>query len=137
MRRKSRQGFTLVEMLVVLVILGLLVGLVGPRVLNYLGGARADTAQVQVQQLHTALQLYSIDMGAPPGTEEGLQALVAPPAGAEGWSGPYLDGDVVPLDPWGNPFAYDFDRETGTFRVTSFGADGSPGGDGDDADIMK
>lgn len=136
-RRNGKRGFTLVEMLVVLVILGLLVGLIGPRVLTYLGGARADTARVQVQQLHTALQLYTIDMGAPPTADQGLAALMTAPAGEQGWSGPYLDGDAVPLDPWGAAFDYSVDRDTGLFRVTTFGADGAPGGAGDNADISK
>ncbi len=137
MRRAGIQGFTLVEMLVVLVILGLIVGLVGPRVLNYLTGARADTAQVQLQQLYAAAQLYTLDIGEPPPQEAGLDALVSAPAGVDGWSGPYLDGDTVPLDPWGNPFSYELDRDTGRFRVISLGADGVQGGEGADADLMR
>lgn len=136
-KRKTIEGFTLVEMLVVLVILGLIVGLVGPRVLNYLSGARADTAQVQLQQLYSALQLYTLDIGAPPPPEAGLSALVEAPSGVDGWSGPYLDGETVPLDPWGNAYLYELDRETGRFGVISLGADGQAGGEGPNADISR
>lgn len=135
--RNARRGFTLVEMLVVLVILGLIVGLVGPRVLNYLSGARADTAKVQLQQLYAAVQLYTLDMGAAPAQDEGLDALIAAPSGADAWAGPYLDAATVPLDPWDNPFIYEIDRETGGFRITSLGADGAKGGTGDDADLSR
>lgn len=135
--RTANKGFTLVEMLVVLVILGLIVGLVGPRVLNYLSGARADTAEVQLQQLYSAVQLYTIDVGAPPSTDDGLKALVTAPSGADAWGGPYLDGDTVPLDPWGNAYLYELDRETAQFRVSTLGADGIAGGDGANADLTR
>lgn len=135
--RTANKGFTLVEMLVVLVILGLIVGLVGPRVLNYLSGARADTAEVQLQQLYSAVQLYTIDVGAPPSTDDGLKALVAAPSGADAWGGPYLDGDSVPLDPWGNAYLYELDRETAQFRVSTLGADGIAGGEGPNADLTR
>lgn len=130
-----QRGFTLVELLVVLVILGLLVGLVGPRVMQYLSSSKADTAQVQIEQLATSLELYILDHGKLPTTEEGLEALVSAPAGAEGWNGPYLRKGQVPDDPWGAPYIYTADTGAGTFTLMSLGADGAEGGSGENADI--
>eukprot|EP01036_Dinobryon_divergens_P055745 gene55745-74436_t len=97
--RHSR-GFTLIELLVVLVILTLLAGLVGPRVLDQLGGAKSKTAGVQIADLDKSLELFKLDVGRFPTTEEGLQALTAKPGTANGWNGPYIKGSV-PNDPWG------------------------------------
>ncbi|MEZ5904378.1 MAG: type II secretion system major pseudopilin GspG, partial [Geminicoccaceae bacterium] len=103
---RREDGFTLIELLVVLVILGLLAAVAGPRVIGYLGGARSDTASVQVAAFKQALDLYRLDVGDYPTTEQGLEALVEAPSGAVGWNGPYLDGQTVPLDPWGNEYVY-------------------------------
>ena len=102
--RRSR-GFTLIELLVVLAILTLLAGLVGPRVLGQLGGAKSKTAGVQIADLDKSLELFKLDVGRYPTTEEGLDALVKRPGSVNGWSGPYLKGGV-PSDPWGRPYKY-------------------------------
>lgn len=133
-KRQNQSGFTLVELLVVLVILGLLVGLAGPRVMRYLGSSRADTALVQVEQFRTALELFVLDLGRLPTTEQGLDALVQRPTGMDDWNGPYLRNDTLPLDPWGNPYLYVFEQD-GTYTLRSLGADGVEGGNGVDADI--
>lgn len=135
LQRRRRAGFTLIELLVVLAILALLAGLVGPRVLNQLGGAKSKTAQVQIADLDKALELFKLDVGRYPSTEEGLQALVTKPASvASGWAGPYLKGSV-PTDPWGKP--YEYKLESGAALIQSLGADGAPGGDGENADLRN
>ncbi len=133
---RSRRGFTLIELLVVLAILALLAGLVGPRVLNQLGGAKSKTAAVQIADLEKALELFKLDVGRFPTTEEGLNALVAqPPAVSVGWAGPYLKGSV-PADPWGRPYQYKLNAD-GSVDIVSLGADGTPGGDGENADLRN
>ncbi|WP_020208128.1 type II secretion system major pseudopilin GspG [Gilvimarinus chinensis] len=129
-----QQGFTLVELLVVLAIIGLLAGLVGPKVLNQLGGAKTDTAGVQIRDFEQALEIYMLDTGKFPSTEQGLEALVRDP-GVAGWDGPYLRRNVLPQDPWNNDYQYKFPGENTEFDVLSYGADGRPGGEGDNADI--
>lgn len=128
-------GFTLVELLVVLAILGLLMGLVGPQVLNRLGGAKTDTAGLQIRDLEQSLELYKLDVGRYPTTDQGLQALVAAPQGVVGWNGPYLKKPEVPLDPWNNEYQYKYPGEQGELDIFSLGQDNSPGGDGEDADV--
>lgn len=133
--RRSGAGFTLIELLVVLAILALLAGLVGPRVLNQLGGAKSKTALVQIADLDKALELFKLDVGRYPSTDEGLQSLVSRPASVvTGWSGPYLKGGV-PNDPWGKPYQYAL--EGGAVLVQSLGADGAAGGDGENADLRN
>ncbi len=132
-RRRAR-GFTLIELLVVLAILTLLAGLVGPRVLGQLGGAKAKTAAVQIADLDKSLELYKLDVGRYPTTQEGLQALVTKPGAVNGWNGPYLKGGV-PSDPWGNPYRYA--NNGGTIEIISLGADGAAGGDGENADVRN
>lgn len=131
-------GFTLVELLVVLVVLGLLIGIVGPRAVGYLSGARADTARIQLETFITALELYRLDMGRYPSSDEGLSALVsAPQSVAKRWRGPYLSKRTVPLDPWDNPYVYRSPSpDGGPFQLASLGADMREGGEGDDADII-
>lgn len=124
-------GFTLIELLVVLVILGLLAGLVGPQVMRYLGESKTGAAQLQIEDLSAALDLYRIDVGSYPNSQQGLSALVREPQGARNWNGPYLRRREVPLDPWGNPYHYRFPGEHGTFDLWTYGADGRPGGEGE------
>lgn len=133
---KSSRGFTLIELLVVLVILTLLAGLVGPRVLNQLGGAKSKTASVQIADLDKSLELFKLDVGRYPTTEEGLDALVKRPGTVNGWTGPYLKGGV-PSDPWGNPYRYANSGTNGGIEIVSLGADGAPGGEGENADVRN
>lgn len=138
-RRRSwaaAAGFTLVELLVVLAILTLLAGLVGPRVLGQLGGAKSKTAAVQIADIEKAMELYKLDVGRFPTTEEGLEALAKrPPTVTSGWSGPYLKG-AVPADPWGKPYRYQL-APNGAVEIISLGADGAAGGEGENADIRN
>jgi len=136
-QRKSARhtGFTLIELLVVLAILALLGGLVGPKIMGALGGAKTKTAAVQAKNLENALKTFHIDVGRYPTNAEGLGALVAPPGGVTGWNGPYLEKNVVPKDPWGRDFYYRVPGQHGDVDIYSLGADGQPGGDGENADV--
>jgi len=136
-RRPRTRGFTLIELLVVLMILGLLAGLVGPRVLKHLGGAKTDTARLQIEELGAGLDLYHLEIGRYPTTEEGLAALAEPPAGVANWNGPYLRKKNVPTDPWGNEYRYSAPGEHGDYDLYSLGRDGSDGGNGEDEDIVS
>lgn len=137
MTQKTKEaGFTLVELLVVLVILALLAALVGPRVVGYMDRSKVKTAHVQIAAYQTALELYHLDMGRYPLTTEGLMALGKTPLGAQGWAGPYLDRPVAP-DPWGTPYDYEAAADGQSYHLRSFGADGRAGGAGDDADISS
>ena len=130
------RGFSLVELLVVLVILGLLVGLVAPNFMGRAEQSRGEVAKVQIDNLHVALQSYRLDVGRYPSTEQGLAALMqAPGEVAEYWHGPYLNKEL-PLDPWRNPYQYRFPADNlQGLALYSFGADGVEGGEGDNADI--
>lgn len=136
---KTRQaGFSMIELLVVLVILGMLAGLVGPRLFGKLDSSKVKTAETQIRMLKGALQTYRLDVGDFPETEDGLDALVRSPSGeraARSWQGPYLDGEV-PLDPWQNEYQYS--RQASgleEFSLYSLGADGEPGGEGTSTDV--
>ena len=135
--RAGEAGFTLVELLVVLVILVLLASLVGPRVIGYLGSSRVKTAKVQIESLGSAIELYRIDNGRYPTTDEGLKALVQAPPGAEGWKGPYLTKKDVPNDPWNRPYKYLSPGQHGPFDIFSLGADNQAGGAGENEDITS
>ena len=135
-RASPHSGFTLMELLVVLAILGLLMGLVGPRVLNQLGGAKSKTAAIQIKDLEQTLEMYKLDVGRFPTTDQGLDALVNKPAGVVGWNGPYLKSDV-PLDPWNGEYNYRYPGEQGEIDIYSYGQDGAPGGEGEDADVVS
>lgn len=137
MRQIRDRGFTLIELLVVLVILGLIASVIGPRVVGYLAGAKSDTAKLQIEELGAALDLYKLEIGRYPTTDEGLQALVQAPAGASGWRGPYLKKKVVPKDPWGNPYRYAAPGQHGVYDIYSFGADNRQGGDDENKDILS
>jgi general secretion pathway protein G len=131
----ARAGFTLVEMLVVLVIIGLIMGLVGPRVLNYLSDARSKAARLQMEAFSSALDLYYLDTGRYPSGSEGLTALVKRPSNNEIWNGPYLKGGTLPADPWGNAYVYRSPAERAPYEIVSLGADGREGGNSGAADI--
>ncbi len=135
--KRQAMGFTLIELLVVLVILGLLAGLVGPQVLRHLGGAKADTAQLQISELGAGLDLFHLEVGRYPSSSEGLQALVESPPSVSDWRGPYLKKSRIPKDPWGNPYNYRFPGEMGPYDLYSYGADNSEGGEGDNQDIVS
>ena len=137
-RSKSDQaGFTLTEMLVVLVIIGLIMGLVGPRVLNYLSDARTKTARLQIASFENSLDLFHLDVGRYPTTQEGLAALVQRPSGVDVWNGPYMKGGAVPTDPWHNAYVYVAPGSHGAYDLVSYGSDGREGGEGSAADIAN
>lgn len=131
-----RRGFTLVELLVVLAILGLLVGLVGPQVMKALGGSKTKTARIQIEDLSATLDIYRLEVGRYPTTNDGLQALVENTAGASNWNGPYLKKNKVPQDPWGNDYQYRSPGEHGSFDLWSLGSDNREGGEGENQDIL-
>ena len=135
--RAAEAGFTLVELLVVLVILVLLASLVGPRVVGYLGTSRVKTAKVQIESLGSAIELYRIDNGRYPTTDEGLKALVQAPPGVDSWKGPYLTKKDVPNDPWNRPYNYRAPGQHGPFDIFSLGADNQLGGTGENEDITS
>lgn len=132
----KHNGFTLIELLVVLVILTLLASLVGPRVLDQLGGAKAKSAKLQISEIEQALDLYKLDVGRYPTDAEGLQGLVQKPATATGWNGPYLKKGL-PSDPWGTQFVYKSSGRNGAPEIVSFGSDGKAGGEGEATDISN
>lgn len=135
--RHAERGFTLVEILVVITIIGMIMGLVGPRVLNYLGDSKAKAAKIQIESLASAIELYYLDTGRYPSSSEGLNSLIARPGNISGWNGPYLKGNGLPADPWGKPYVYRTPGQHGAYDVVSFGADGQEGGAGAAADVVS
>src|SRR5215475_7620350 len=136
-RKRSERGYTLIEILVVITIIGLLMSLVGPRVLNYLTESKVKAARIQIQSFASALDLFYLDAGRYPTSAEGLSVLVAPGASIAVWNGPYLKGGILPNDPWGKPYVYRSPGEHGAYDVVSFGSDGQEGGTGTAADITS
>ncbi len=134
---RAARGFTLIEMLVVIAIIALLAGLVGPAVMDRLGGAKSKTAGIQIADLDKALEIFKLDVGRYPTNAEGLQSLVARPGSAGGWNGPYLKGGSLPTDPWGNPYRYANPGPNGGIEILSLGADNAPGGEGENADVRN
>jgi general secretion pathway protein G len=135
--RGGEAGFTLVEILVVITIIGLIMAIVGPRVLNYLGESKVKAAKIQIESFESALDLYYLDMGRYPVSGDGLVSLVQRPGNAQEWNGPYLKGGVVPNDPWGHPYVYRSPAERVPYEIVSFGADGQEGGTGTATDITS
>lgn len=133
---RGEAGFTLVELLIVVIILGVLAGIVGPRLFGRVGQSRQEAARVQIGLLGTALDLFKLDVGRYPSTQEGLQALQQNPGNVAGWEGPYLKKDV-PRDPWGGPYQYRSPGEHGEYDLASFGSDGAPGGEAEAADVTS
>jgi general secretion pathway protein G len=134
--RSQQRGFTLLELLVVMVIIGLLAGYVGPKYFAQIGKSEVKTARAQIDALGKALDQYRLDTGRYPTTEQGLLALNAPPAGEGRWGGPYLQ-KAVPLDPWGKPYQYKSPGEHGEYELISFGKDGQAGGQDESADVVN
>jgi general secretion pathway protein G len=130
------QAFTLLELLVVVAIIGLLAGYVGPKYFGQLGKAETKAARAQIDGLEKALDQYRLDVGRYPSTEQGLNALMVQPSGASKWIGPYLKKGIPP-DPWGRPYNYKSPGEHGDIDLYSYGRDGSQGGTGEDADITN
>ena len=135
--RRGEAGFTLVEMLVVITIIGLIMGLVGPRVLSFLGDSKVKAAKLQIESFSSSLDLFYLDVGRYPTGSEGLTALTERPGNAAIWNGPYLKTGAVPLDPWGHVYTYRAPAEHGPYEIVSFGSDGQEGGSGTAADISN
>ncbi len=135
-RTRKVGGFTLLELLVVLVILGLLAGLVAPRMFANISKSEVKIARAQISALESALENYRLDVGRFPSSEQGLNSLDKAPGSEPRWAGPYLKKSV-PLDPWGNAYQYRMPGERGDFDLFSFGRDGKPGGTGDDTDLFN
>jgi general secretion pathway protein G len=135
--RRGQDGFTLVEMLVVITIIGLIMALVGPRVLNYLSESKVKTARIQIESFSSALDLFYLDNGRYPTSSEGLTALVQRPSNATAWNGPYIKTAAVPTDPWGRPYAYRSPGDHSPYEIASFGPSGQPGGTGNGAEIKS
>jgi general secretion pathway protein G len=133
--RPASPGFTLLEILVVLVILGLMASLVGPQVFKQLSSSKTKAAALQIEELSSALDLYRLELGKYPTSEQGLDALISKPRGAENWNGPYLKKKVIRQDPWGNEFQYRSPGQYGEFDLWSLGADNREGGEGEDRDV--
>jgi general secretion pathway protein G len=137
-RRSPKDGYTLIELLVVLTIISLIVGLVGPRVLGYLGESRVKTAKLQIESFGSALDLFYLDAGRYPTSSEGLEALAQRPASVENWSGPYLKGARVPADPWGHNYRYRAPIDhLPPYEIVSFGAEGREGGAGNISNVQR
>jgi len=136
-REDGERGFTLIEMLVVITIIGLIMALVGPRVLNYLSESKAKAAKIQILSFGSALDLFFLDTGRYPTSNEGLAVLTQRPGDAATWNGPYLRGTVVPADPWGRPYVYRSPGEHGPYDIVSYGEDGREGGTGTATDITS
>ncbi len=133
----KQQGFTLLELLVVLVILGLLASLVGPQVLRHVGSSKSQTAALQISELGAALDLYRLEVGRYPNNNEGLDALIKKPSGVSNWNGPYLKKQLVRLDPWGNEYVYEYPGKHGDYDLFSLGADARAGGEGENRDVVS
>ena len=127
----------MVELLVVIAILGLIASLVGPQVMKHFAGAKTDAARLQIADFSAALDLYYLDVGEYPSTNDGLRALVTRPDSAATWNGPYLKKVALPVDPWGRAYEYVSPGDNGPYEIVSRGADGKAGGDGDGADIVS
>lgn len=134
--RFRQPGFTLLELLVVMVILGLLAGYVAPKYFAQVGKSETKAARAQIESLEKSFDMFRLDTGHYPSAEQGLEALVTRPQNEPKWSGPYLKKSV-PLDPWGRPYVYKFPGEHGDYDIYSFGKDGQPGGQSDNADITN
>jgi general secretion pathway protein G len=134
-RRAAQRGFTLIELMVVLLILALLASIAAPRVVKYLGKAKSQTAKIQVDALSTAVDAFVLDVGRPPSPSEGLEALIAQPDDLQAWDGPYIKKRDSLVDPWGQPYLYRYPGQHGEYDVFTHSADKQEGGKGEAADV--
>lgn len=133
----SQSGFTLIELMVVMIILGLLAALVAPKMFGRVGQAKQKAASAQIELLGTALDSFRLDVGRYPTSSEGLEALIQMPSGVEQWNGPYLKKEEIPLDPWRNAYHYESPGNHGDYDLYSYGKDGTAGGEEEDTDIVS
>jgi len=136
-KNRTQSGFTLLELLVVLGIIAMLAGIVGPQVMKHMGESKIKAAKVQIEDLSSTLDMYKLDLGSYPTSEEGLKALIESPDSSKRWNGPYLRKSKIPLDPWQNEYHYVSPGEHGKFDLSSWGADGKEGGEGEDQDLVS
>lgn len=132
-----REGFTLLELLIVIAIIGLLASIVAPKLIGRVGKSKRVIAEAQIASFSTALETYRLDTGDYPTPEQGLKALVERPDGVQNWHGPYLKKKTIPMDPWGQPYIYRYPGQNGDFDIISYGADRREGGEEDDKDIVS
>ncbi|MDR4506670.1 MAG: type II secretion system major pseudopilin GspG [Candidatus Brocadiaceae bacterium] len=130
-------GFTLLELLIVMIIIGLLAALIGPKMIGRVGESRQTVAKQQIEGFATALEMYKLDTTKYPTQEQGLEALISNPQGVNNWKGPYLKKKHIPKDPWSNEYVYTYPGSNGDFDIISYGADGSEGGDGEEKDVVS
>jgi general secretion pathway protein G len=135
--RARQRGMTLIEILVVLVLIGIVLGIVGGNFIGKGEKAKADAARIEIGQISQTLDLYKLEVGRYPSSQEGLQALISAPAGVSNWNGPYWKKSTVPKDPWGNEYRYVSPGSKGAYEIVSLGADGKEGGEGPDKDISS
>lgn len=133
----SKGGFTLLELLIVMLIIGLLAAFVAPRMIGKVGKSKQTIAKAQIESLCTAIETYKLDTDRYPAQEEGLNALVSSPGEAANWNGPYLSKRKVPKDPWGNEYVYTYPGNNGDYDIVAYGADGQEGGEGENADVVS
>ena len=136
-RHSSTRGMTLIEILVVLVLIGIVMGIVGGNFIQRGEKAKRDAAKIEIGQIGQTLDLFKLEVGRYPTSQEGLQALITAPAGVSNWNGPYWKRPTVPKDPWGNDYVYTFPGQHGAYDILSYGADGKEGGDGADKDVAS
>ncbi len=134
--RERQRGFTLIEILIVVIIIGLLASLVGPKLFGKVGTAKLKAAKAQIELFGTALDAFRLDVGRYPTSEEGLKALREKPSGADTWQGPYLPKEI-PVDPWGRPYIYRSPGEQNEYEIVSLGLDGAEGGEGENQDVVS
>ena len=135
--RRTARGMTLIEIVVVLVLIGIVMGIVGGNFLGKGEKAKADAAKIEINQIGQTLDLYKLEVGRYPNTQEGLQALISAPSGVPNWNGPYWKNGTIPKDPWGNEYKYTSPGSKGAYDIVSLGSDGKEGGDGPAKDISS